>query len=350
MATQQEYRIYCITESQWVSTWATSPPSQCPNNVAHTVNPNSVQELEISLTNFRVSSTADPAFTTTFLSTQTTDKTITIPDDSTMLVGTDTTQSLTNKTLECVGTGNTVEATHLRLEPIATTVPTSNQILQYQSTQWEIISPSNFQSNTLLFDDFFKNSLSSKWVTSVTGGSSSVLPIDGLGGQVRLTSGPNIGNSAQLHSGIRVMNAGSNGQLSFRIKLSSTTNTIVRVGGYTSTTDAIDFYVNNTTGGNWYSRTMSATTSTTMNTGVAVSTNWVIMRINLSTPAVQFYINNTLVTTHNTNIPSALLRIYTHQESASASSRNTTLDYVLFSSDRDTPTTSASFNVLSLGN
>jgi hypothetical protein len=40
-----EYRIFCITENEWVSAWASSPLTQCPNSASHVVNPNSVQEI-----------------------------------------------------------------------------------------------------------------------------------------------------------------------------------------------------------------------------------------------------------------------------------------------------------------
>jgi hypothetical protein len=40
-----QYRIYCITEDTWVYEWAAAPPTECPNNAAHEVNPNSVSEV-----------------------------------------------------------------------------------------------------------------------------------------------------------------------------------------------------------------------------------------------------------------------------------------------------------------
>ena len=41
-----KYRIYCITEDTYVSGWASEPLTVCPNNAAHTVNPDSVQEID----------------------------------------------------------------------------------------------------------------------------------------------------------------------------------------------------------------------------------------------------------------------------------------------------------------
>lgn len=46
MTTITKYRIYCETIGQWVETWRETPPTTCPINDTHTVNGNSVQELE----------------------------------------------------------------------------------------------------------------------------------------------------------------------------------------------------------------------------------------------------------------------------------------------------------------
>ena len=40
------YRIYCNTETSWVSGWGTEAPTVCYNNNTHSVNFNSVQEID----------------------------------------------------------------------------------------------------------------------------------------------------------------------------------------------------------------------------------------------------------------------------------------------------------------
>lgn len=40
-----KYRIFCKTESKFVETSSTFPPTKCRNNDAHEVNPNSIQQL-----------------------------------------------------------------------------------------------------------------------------------------------------------------------------------------------------------------------------------------------------------------------------------------------------------------
>jgi len=46
MTTLCKYRIYCNTEDIWVEKWDTASITVCPNNNGHTVNINSIQELD----------------------------------------------------------------------------------------------------------------------------------------------------------------------------------------------------------------------------------------------------------------------------------------------------------------
>jgi hypothetical protein len=42
-----KYRIYCETEDQYVSAWASEPLTACPNNAQHVANSQTTQELDI---------------------------------------------------------------------------------------------------------------------------------------------------------------------------------------------------------------------------------------------------------------------------------------------------------------
>jgi hypothetical protein len=46
MTSVAEWRIFCTTEEQWVTSWGISAPTQCNNNTTHTVNLQSVQQLQ----------------------------------------------------------------------------------------------------------------------------------------------------------------------------------------------------------------------------------------------------------------------------------------------------------------
>lgn len=46
MTTVNRYRLFCQTESTYVYTWATSIPSTCPNNNQHTIDSNSIVQVD----------------------------------------------------------------------------------------------------------------------------------------------------------------------------------------------------------------------------------------------------------------------------------------------------------------
>lgn len=46
MTTLTKYRIYCNTEGGWVEQWSETELTVCPNNNGHTINPDSLQEMD----------------------------------------------------------------------------------------------------------------------------------------------------------------------------------------------------------------------------------------------------------------------------------------------------------------
>jgi hypothetical protein len=55
-----EYRIYCVTDSRWEMYYGPTPPTTCPINSSHTVNPASVQNLRLIGPNTVVSQDSAP--------------------------------------------------------------------------------------------------------------------------------------------------------------------------------------------------------------------------------------------------------------------------------------------------
>lgn len=82
-------------------------------------------------------------------------------------------------------------------------------------------------------------------------------------------------------------------------------------GAQTLAVDAIRFrYADNVSAGNWTVDTISASTSTTTDSGVAVAADtWYKLRIDINAAgsSITFYVNDVLVATHTTNIPSVLV-------------------------------------------
>ena len=52
-----KYRIYCTQSGDegWQEVWSDTPPTTCPNNVSHSVNPNSIQEIGYEKEAYRIS-------------------------------------------------------------------------------------------------------------------------------------------------------------------------------------------------------------------------------------------------------------------------------------------------------
>jgi hypothetical protein len=54
-----KYRIFCTEpgDEGWQYSWADTPLTTCPNNVAHSVNSNSVQQIAMEVESFRITPT-----------------------------------------------------------------------------------------------------------------------------------------------------------------------------------------------------------------------------------------------------------------------------------------------------
>lgn len=93
-------------------------------------------------------------------------------------------------------------------------------------------------------------------------------------------------------------------------------------------------YTHGTNSGKWVCTTRSGSTSTTVNSNITVTANqWYKLKavINATGTQVQFYINDTLVGTSTTNIPTAAQRfVFKMEKSAGTTARTSSLDYVSF--------------------
>lgn len=112
MSYQQKWEIYCLTEGMWKDVWSVTAPTVCPTNPAHTVNLNSVTDIQDESVENAVSPSADGDFMTTIVATQLSNITIDLPSNSGELTNESNTQTLTNKTI--IDSSNTVEASRLR--------------------------------------------------------------------------------------------------------------------------------------------------------------------------------------------------------------------------------------------
>lgn len=190
-------------------------------------------------------------------------------------------------------------------------------------------TPLNIQG--AFFDDFMGTNLDNIWTTSVVGGSSSIsIASSAIGGIVEIVSGTTATNNAELdwtNDSIRVSNLFT---IKFRASLSHTTQSLVNMGLQLDANNLIDFQYN-AAGSvvNWFARSISGGVTTSTSTGTFGDTSYHKFEIVAATSSKLIYkIDNVIVATITTNIPSGIQHIRMRQESNSAAARTLSVDYV----------------------
>ena len=118
------YRIYCNDENTFVPTSATTtPPTTCPNNALHSVNPNSVDVLDDN----------PPSAANTIL-----------VSDPSAPNGQFYFKDFADYLNDIIGGGTQVQATEIQGNPISTTSPTIGTSMQWDGTEWAPAIPSIF--------------------------------------------------------------------------------------------------------------------------------------------------------------------------------------------------------------
>jgi hypothetical protein len=256
---------------------------------------------------------------------------------------------------------------------------TSGQVLRYDGTNWinaTVGVPTDlYEFNTkqgfYLFEDFIGNPAMSNFgsygvSTAALGIGSICLPNTtypnrtnqqgvlqlGCGTTVAGSSIVRVGdNNAVAHylgNGVYTMQFFANIET-----LSDATNRFYNFFGGTSSnnllsTNAISFIYDEGTNiygaasPNWKCVTrISPTTTTTITTVPVVASQWFVLRIvvNENASSVQFFINNVLVATHTTNIPTLITPRVAMVKTIGTTNRNTFLDYILIQQIYTTPRT-----------
>ena len=149
----------------------------------------------------------------------------------------------------------------------------------------------------------------------------------GLGGAISLL----LSNWNRLSIAYRFkLNTLADGTNSYRVFLGFSNSASANAG--VTTRNAGFFYSDATA--NWQAYTYNASTGTTTDTGIAASTaafNTFLVRAN-GTNSVQFFINNVLVATHTTNIPTTAVCLhFSILKTAGTSARDFHIDWARFS-------------------
>lgn len=338
----REYQIYCYNESNWIAAWLSSPPTVCPNNSSHSVNLNSVIEISSSNINLVQSSSSNPLYNINLVGNQSSNQKLELPNEGDdILIGKKTTDTFKNKTI-LKENNNIIDATsidniNLNLQGIS-----NNQILKYNNSEINGVSPFNYGLTSSFFDDFI-DTLFNWLITDDTGNNVNI--ISGSNGILQLKTEDTTGNNTEIYGVNKIINVSNNLKIYFRVNLLSNMGLIFKIGCKDDNDDnQISFhYNNNNTEWKCYSKKNSV--ETINNSGVNVSTNtWYNLSIHISSTEIIFLIDNntTMITS---NIPVENMKLFIYIETTTNGLKNCLIDYVGFTSNRDNPRSEIDFKI-----
>lgn len=213
--------------------------------------------------------------------------------------------------------------------------PVNNSLATYRSLFDDFMGVTNASTHTLGWS--FSNSGTGAAGVAITA-EAGTLGVHSCGTGTTTTGRSGMGlNSASLYC--------SNGQLTIEWKIrvptlaDGTNDFLVFCGAADNTTtsgyptDGVYFTCSSTLS-NWHANTTSGSVSSVSDTGVAVTTDWVILKIvaNSAGTSVEFFIDGTSVATITTNIPNTTSSVFGPaikiEKIAGASGRSVYFDYM----------------------
>lgn len=211
-----------------------------------------------------------------------------------------------------------------------------------------------------IFEDFNTTAPSNPWLSSAIN-AGTITVIASIFGVSQMSTATNTNGGYQYRGSLNVLQFGS-GQWRWdsRVRIptnSSVTETFQFISGFWDTNtgvnqsdgiyflyDAQGVSTGSAASGNWQIVTSSNSVRTFTTTTVAIdNANFQKLRIDVNAAAtsVEFYINDTLVGTHTTNIPSGAARVATSgvylQKSAGTTARTADVDYLFLKTKFTTP-------------
>jgi len=170
-------------------------------------------------------------------------------------------------------------------------------------------------------------------LTACWGVTGSVQIIEGVGGQLEMATGTVINDTTSLNFVLRSLRLDCKFDVSYRLKMEYPTNVILEFGAYDDSDNLTRFIYDSSASSNWIAENKLNGNSTTTEVS-AVNTNWHTYKIESSGSSLRYYIDQTLVTTHTTNLPTTLMRMYIKQTTLTNASKTTIVDFVKHSTLR----------------
>lgn len=182
------------------------------------------------------------------------------------------------------------------------------------------------------FADFI-NIVDYGWGTGV-GGTGTATILNLLGGQLELASGATSGGSASVQQDVDTMTVAGKFELKGRVRLVETTDLYIEIGvSNYSGHDA--WFSNDGTGGNWRCRTSGGGATTWTDNADTRDTAWHTWEIVCDGSQIVFKIDDTVVATHTTNLPTANMYAYIYMESQAGGNKRCRVDYMKTTTDRE---------------
>jgi hypothetical protein len=217
---------------------------------------------------------------------------------------------------------------------------TENKLKLWSGTLWEevvsgsVIKSIDLDTSAIIFDDFIGVDLNWYIWTNIKVGNSSLTAIEDNFGIIRIRSGENEGDYCTLSNAIKSFTISDNLIMKSGFKLGHVSDLVAYIGFYDNYSNKVEFRADTSTG-YWHTVTSSDGNHTENQTSVSLDTSFHHFLLDMSSSSVVFKIDNNVVATHATNIPSTIM-YYRAQvaRTAGISVRDVFLDYVYIYSVR----------------
>jgi len=199
-----------------------------------------------------------------------------------------------------------------------------------------IAEPDFFAGPVRFFDEFFPPDLNNQWTISTSGSGSRVALQLAPGGQVLIRAGNSNGRYAELlfGGGVAWQSIAYNPDIRARMKYDGTNNGHIEFEVHYADSNNYVF-MEADQGGNWFLSCRAGGTLTQVDTGVALDTDWHTYAVRVTAGAVTAHIDDVLVATVTTNIPtvSGTVSIYV-AGTGGGGTKNLLVDGFFYNSDR----------------
>lgn len=190
--------------------------------------------------------------------------------------------------------------------------------------------------NRYYFLDPFVGLDTNVWDVSATGGGWAGMTW-GLGGRAIVMAGAIIGDVAYIQqSTSKNYDISTSINAGFRIKILDLTDCIIRFAFLQDANNAIYIALNTSIGSNWISVCQDGSGSTTVNSGIAVNTNWHEVRLCCTAAQCNFLLDGISIAIITTHIPVGLFgpQIHAYRVTGGIDYRSCLIDWVEASGGR----------------